>query len=221
MQNVVGDILLAEGQSVDAIFKYMEVERAFSGTPIGDQAKFMKGMVAYYTADFPWALNQFEVLKSSTTKLISNDALQMALLISDNSTEDTLYQGLTYYAKADLYTFRNMPDSALYQVNLLLDVFPDHKIVAEATLLKAGVLDQKGMYTEAIKTLENLLENKKGDIWTDDALMQLGELYANRLGDVDLAMKAYETILFEHPGSTFVPEARRRYRKLRGDNLEN
>jgi tetratricopeptide (TPR) repeat protein len=91
---LLGDILLAEGKSVDAIFKYMEVERAFKGSPLGDQAKYMKGMVAFYTYDFTWALTQFEALKSSTTKLISNDALQMALLITDNSVEDTLYQGL-------------------------------------------------------------------------------------------------------------------------------
>ena len=216
---LLGDILLAGGEPVEAVFKYMQVERAFKGTPIGDQAKYMKGMVAYYTADFPWALNQFEVLKSSTSKLISNDALQMALLITDNSTEDTMYQGLTYYAKADLYHFRNMPDSALYWLNMLLSVFPDHELVAEAKLLQANILVGQAKFQDAANELENLLAAGKGDIWSDDALMLLGEIYAQYIGDVDKAMAAYEKVVFEHPGSTFVPEARRRYRKLRGDNL--
>ena len=216
---LLGDILLAEGDPVEAVFKYMQVERSFKGTSLGDQAKYMKGMVAYYTADFPWALNQFEVLKSSTSKLISNDALQMALLITDNSTEDTLYQGLTYYAKADLYRFRNMPDSALHWLDMLLSVFPDHELVAEAKLMQAEVLVSQAKFQEAATQLENLLAAGKGDIWSDDALMLLGEIYAQHLGDVDKAMTAYEKVLFDHPGSTFVPEARRRYRKLRGDNL--
>jgi hypothetical protein len=55
----------------------------------------------------------------------------------------------------------------------------------------------------------------------DDALMLLGEIYAERIGDIEKAMLAYEKILFEHPGSTYIPEARRRYRKLRGDNAVN
>ena len=214
---LLGDMLLAQGKSVDAIFKYMEVERAFREYPLGDEAKYKKGMVAYYTFDFGWALTQFEALKSSTTKLISNDALQMALLITDNSAEDTLFQGLTYYARADFYAFRNQPDNALTTLNLLLDVFPEHAIREEAQLLKANILNQQARYTEAVSTLEIMLANG-GDIWADDALMLLGELYADRIGDTEKAMLAYEKILFDHPGSTYVPEARRRYRKLRGDS---
>ncbi len=218
---LLGDFKLADGESIDAIFKYMEVERAFSGTPLGDEAKFMKGMVAYYTLDFPWALNQFEVLKSSTTKLISNDALEMALLITDNSVEDTLYQGLSYYAQADLYNFRGMPDTALATLDLLLAVFPAHNIVAEATLFKARILYKQAKYTEAIATLDELLKNGNADIWVDDVLMLQGEIYQLHLGEREKAMLAYETVLFNHPGSIYVPEARRQYRKLRGDNLTN
>jgi tetratricopeptide (TPR) repeat protein len=217
---LLGDMLLAEGQSVDAIFKYMEVERAFKGSTLGDEAKYMKGMVAFYTYDFTWALTQFEALKSSTTKLISNDALQMALLITDNSVEDTLFQGLTYYAKAEFYDFRNMPDSALSTLQDLLDVFPNHAIKEEARLFQARILNGQAKYREAAHALELMLAGG-GDIWADDALMLLGEIYAERIGDIEKAMLAYEKILFEHPGSTYIPEARRRYRKLRGDNAVN
>lgn len=217
---VLGDILLAEGKSVDAIFKYMEVERAFRGSPLGDEAKYMKGIVAFYTFDFTWALTQFEALKSSTTKLISNDALQMALLITDNSVEDTLFQGLTFYAKAEFYHFRKKEDSALTTLQTLLDVFPDHAIKEEARLFKARILNGQAKYQEAATTLEDMLA-LGGDIWADDALMLLGEIYADRIGDKEKAMMAYEKILFEHPGSTFIPEARRRYRNLRGDTSLN
>jgi len=214
----LGDMLLAQNKSIEAIFKYMEVERTYTDAPLGDEAKFMKGMVAYYTADFDWALSQFEVLKSSSTKLISNDALEMALLISDNSVEDTLYQGLTYYAKADFYYFRNMLDSAYYTLDMLLSVFPDHEIKEEARLLQAKILIQKGDYQQAVDALNTMLLTG-GDIWADDALMLLGEVYSTHLNNIPKAMDAYERILFDHTGSIFVPEARRRYRMLRGDNL--
>lgn len=217
---LLGDILLAQNKPLDAIFKYMEVERSFSASPLGDEAKFKKGMVAYYTFDFAWALTQFEALKASTTKLISNDALKIALLITDNSADDTLYQGLSYYARADFYFFKNQSDSALATLALLQDVFPQHAILAEARLLEANILVQLAKYNDAIAVLENMLA-LGGDIWADDALMLLGNLYAEKIGNTEKAMQAYEEVLFEHPGSTFVPEARRQYRKLRGDSAVN
>ena len=217
---LLGDFELAQGIMLDAIFTYMQVERAFTESDLGDQAKYMKGMVAYYTFDFGWALAQFEALKSSTTKLISNDALEMALLITDNSVEDTLFQGLTYYARGDYFHFRNKLDSALITFQLLLDVFPEHAIREETRLYMARILYEQKKYTEAATTLETMLSTG-GDIYADDALMLLGEIYADHLSNTEKAMLAYESILFEHPGSSYVPEARRRYRKLRGDKLVN
>ena len=39
--------------------------------------------------DFEWAQSQLDVLKSSTSKLIANDAMYLSLLISDNLNLDT------------------------------------------------------------------------------------------------------------------------------------
>lgn len=217
---LLGDFYLAQNQPIDAIFKYMEVENAFREYTLGDEAKFKKGMVAYYTFDFTWALTQFEALKASTTKLLSNDALQMALLINDNSQEDTLFQGLTYYARADFYLFRNQPDSALMTLDLLLDVFPDHAIRDEALLLKGKTLMAQARYTDAAQTLETMIAAGR-TIWADDALMLLGEIYAEHLNNTEKAMQAYEKILFEFSGSTRLIEARKRYRALRGDGALN
>lgn len=217
---LLGDFQLAQGLMFDAIFTYMQVERSYKESDLGDLAKYKKGMVAYYTFDFGWALAQFEALKSSTTKLISNDALEMALLITDNSVEDTLYQGLTYYARGDFYHFRNKLDSALITFQMLLDVFPEHAIREETRLYMARIFFEQKKYTEAVTTLETMLTTG-GDIYADDALMLLGEIYADHLANTEKAMAAYETILIEHPGSSYVPEARRRYRKLRGDKLVN
>ncbi len=102
----------------------------------------------------------------------------------------------------------------------LLDVYPTHAIKEEARLFQARILNSQAKYQEAVSALETMLASG-GDIWADDALMLLGEIYADRIGDTEKAMLAYEKILFNHPGSTFVPEARRRYRKLRGDAAVN
>jgi hypothetical protein len=58
------------------------------------------------------------------------------------------------------------------------------------------------------------------DILADDALYRLAKIYDNILADKVKAMELYEKILLEHNSSIFVAESRKRFRKLRGDDLE-
>ena len=52
----------------------------------------------------------------------------------------------------------------------------------------------------------------------DNALLDLGKLYEDKLNDKEKAKAYYEKLLFEQSGSIFVPEARDRFRRLRGDH---
>ena len=53
----------------------------------------------------------------------------------------------------------------------------------------------------------------------DDALYSMAKLYDRILINPEKAMDLYEKILLEHSSSIFVAEARKRFRSLRGDNL--
>jgi TolA-binding protein len=57
------------------------------------------------------------------------------------------------------------------------------------------------------------------DILADDANFYLGELYHYKLNDLEKAKKHYSELIEKFPGSSFTVEARKRFRKLRGDNL--
>jgi outer membrane protein assembly factor BamD (BamD/ComL family) len=41
------------------------------------------------------------------------------------------------------------------------------------------------------------------------------------LNDIEKAKQSYQDVLIKYPGSIYVVEARKRYRALRGDNLDN
>ena len=58
------------------------------------------------------------------------------------------------------------------------------------------------------------------DILADDAIYTLAEIYQKKLEDKEKAKALYEKILLEFKGSIYPSEARKRFRKLRGDNLE-
>ena len=47
----------------------------------------------------------------------------------------------------------------------------------------------------------------------------MAKLYDKTLSNPEKAMQLYEKILLEHNSSIFVAEARKRFRILRGDNL--
>ena len=57
------------------------------------------------------------------------------------------------------------------------------------------------------------------DILADDALYKQAKIYDKILNNSKKAMTLYEKILLEYNGSIFTVEARKRYRALRGDNL--
>src|SRR5690606_26502883 len=61
-----GDILLAQNLPYDALLLYAQVEKEFEASPLGQEARYRKARVAFYTGHFEWAKSQFDVLKTST-----------------------------------------------------------------------------------------------------------------------------------------------------------
>ncbi|NRA13260.1 MAG: hypothetical protein HRT57_15040, partial [Crocinitomicaceae bacterium] len=53
------------------------------------------------------------------------------------------------------------------------------------------------------------------DILGDDALFKLGDIYENHLMDNVKAASYYREILFEHKGSLYSEESRKRFQKLK------
>ena len=79
----------------------------------------------------------------------------------------------------------------------------------------------QGRWNEAIQHLEDLLKYYSDDILADDALFQLGDIYENHLLDKEKASEYYRKILFEHKGSLYTDEVRKRFQKLRGQTSLN
>ena len=54
-------------------------------------------------------------------------------------------------------------------------------------------------------------------ILLDNSYFRLGELYENKLNVSEKAKEMYQKIIFEYPSSIYLVDARKRFRKLRGD----
>ena len=101
----------------------------------------------------------------------------------------------------------------------LLIIFPTHGLGDDVYLAKAKVFIKKRQFEKAIEQLNKITEEFKDGILVDNSLFMMAELYEKELKNPTKAMELYEKILFDHTGSTFTVEARKRFRKLRGDGV--
>ncbi|MBO4645934.1 MAG: tetratricopeptide repeat protein [Bacteroidales bacterium] len=234
----LADVQLYMGNVWDATLNYSQVNKDMPNDDLGNEAKFKNAKLSFYIGEFDWAKSQLDVLSSATTKLIANDAIYFSLLISDNQEEeeeddgekeDTTYllfekpstnMPLLKYAEADFLIFQNKDDKALEKLDSVIALAPFGTLVDDALYQKALIFIKRKDYLGAETLLKNIIENHGTELLADDAVFKLAELYEYYIKDIPKAMEYYQKILKDHSGSLFVVEARKRYRALRGDNVE-
>lgn len=215
----LGDVYVMIGEIWDASLLYSQVDKDFKHDLLGHEAKFRNAKISFYVGDFNWAQAQLDVLKASTSKLISNDAMDLSLLITDNLALDTITTPLEMFARADLLTYQNRFSEATSTLDSIYTEFPMHSLGDEILFQRYKIAYGLGEYEESAIYLEKVIDLYAMDILADNAIFALAELYQNELNDQEKAKELYQQLIFEHPGSLYVAEARKCYRTLRGDGM--
>jgi tetratricopeptide (TPR) repeat protein len=215
----LGDYYIIAGNVWDATLVYMQVDKDFKEEPLGEEARFRNAKLSFYKCEFEWAQAQLDIIKSSTSELVANDAIALSVFITDNTGLDTSTEAMSIYARSDLLLFRNRFDEALNTLDSLIKLFPDHSLADDVLYEKALIYLKKNDVEKAVKYFNDLNQKFSTDLLVDDALFDLADLYENIIHDKEKAMELYKQIITEHSGSLYVIEARKRYRALRGDSL--
>ncbi|MEC4003357.1 tetratricopeptide repeat protein [Flavobacterium sp. SUN052] len=212
----LADILLFEEKFNQALIYYSQIESDGNNSPIGQEANLKIAKTSYYKADFKWANHQLEVLKSASTQLIANDALDLFLLISDNTVEDSTQVALKKFSRADFLLFQDKKQDALTAFQAILKENKGDAI-EPVTLLRIGkIYESMGDTASALANYKQILDNFKESIYIDEALFYSAEIY-NQLNDSEKAKPLYEEIITKHEDSIYYVTAQKKYRKLRGD----
>lgn len=215
----LADMLLYEEKFNQALIYYSQVESDLKNHEIAHKAILKVAKTSYYKGDFPWALKQLSVLKSSFSQLIANDALDLYLLINDTSANDSTYTALKKFAKADFLLYKQKDTEALEQFKQILREHKGEDIEA-VTLLRVGkILEKQGYFEEALKHYNTIIEHFSDGIYIDEALFFSAEIYNKHLANPDKAKELYEKIIFNHQDSIYFIDARKEFRILRGDNV--
>ena len=215
-----GDLYLLKGEPWEATLLYSQVEKSHKDSPLGYEAKLRNARLSYYAGDFKLAQSHLDILKEATTREIANDAMQLSLLIQDNTVEDTLGLGLKAYAAVEQLVFQNKIPEAIKGLDALLERFPGHSLADDTYYLKAQLQRRTGDFPGAIATLERITANPKTDVLSDDALFLLARIQEEDVKDKGKAQELYNQVITKFPGSIYVAEARKRFRKLRGDGVQ-
>ncbi len=214
----LGDFYLIKGERWEATLLYSQVDKLYKDDALGHEARFKNAKLSYFFGDFDWAKTQFDVLKSSTSKLISNDAIDMSVFVIAN-TQDSITEPLEIYAAAELLVFQNRFDEAFMKLDSLKTAFPEHSLDDDVYYLKAQIYKKQRDYPKAIAAFEKILEKYKEEIRADNALFEMAEIYEIRLDDKEKAKGLYEKLFTDFTDSSLGVEARKRFRILRGDKV--
>ncbi len=215
----LADMFLYEEKFNQALIYYSQIENDLKNHEMGHLANLKIAKTSYYKGDFPWAIKQVSVLKTSFSQLIANDALDLYLLINDNSQSDSTFTALKKFSKADFLVYKKKNQEAITQFKALLEQHKGEEIEA-VTLLRIGELSEKEQdYKQALHYYELIIKHFSDSIYMDEALFFSAEIYNNHLSNPELAKELYERIIFEHQDSIYFIEARKEYRILRGDSV--
>lgn len=213
----LADILLLESKFNQALIYYSQIEDDLKNDATGHEASLKSAKTSYFKADFVYAQSQFKVLKSATSQLIANDALEYFLLINDNTVADSTQVALKKFAKADFLLYQNKTTEALSEFQHILQSYKGNQI-EPVTLLRIGqILEKTKDFAAAISYYSKIIEEHNDGIYVDEALYFTAEIYNHQLNNPNLAKTFYEKILFEHNDSIYFIDSRKEYRLLRGD----
>ena len=215
----LADILVHEEKFNQALIYYSQIQKKVASNILAQQARFKVAQTSYFKGDFEWAQVQLDVLRKSASQLVANDAMQLSLMISDNSLEDSTQTALNKYAKADFMAFQLKDKDAIIAFEEI-SLNNKGEQIEDEVLLKLGKLYEKTeQYSKAEASYLKIMEFYNDDILADDAHFLLAELYQYKLNQPDKAKELYEQIIFNFADSIFFVEARKKYRALRGDDL--
>ena len=213
----LADIYLLDQQPWESLLLYGQVEREYKDAPLGYTAKLKSAKLSYFQGEFEMALGHLDILKLATSREIANDALELSVLIKNNTVFDSTDLAMQSYSQIELLLFQNKREKALDKILMMLDKWPGHSLTDELYMIKAITERELGDFEAALQSLEKITNTYYYDILGDNALFLTAQILDYDLNRKEEAMQYYEDFLTKYPGSIFVSESRDRFRELRGD----
>ena len=210
----LANVLLFHDDYWEATLLYSQIEKDFPNEPIGHEAKYQNAMLSFYIGEFDWAKAKFDVLRSATSKLIANDAMDMAFLLQENLDNDSIHEPMQMYARGSMFLYQNQQEEALKAFDSLSKKYPTNALRDNILFKKAKLAEDNFQYERADSLYQKVYTDFNFDMLADDALMRAAELNYQHLKNPEKAKELFRKILTDYSGSIYVFDARKTYREI-------
>jgi hypothetical protein len=216
----MADIKLAQNDIWEASLLYGQVDKEEKDGPLGEEARFKNSKVFYFNGDYELAEDLLSILKSSTSELIANDALQLAVFIQENQGDEAKEMAMKDVSSAELLFYQNRPEEALKLLNSTKKVFPNSNIIDDLLMIEANYEKSIENDSTAAQLYWQLYEKFPNSILADRAIYEYGKIEEERFQNIEKAKEVYLLLLTKYKDSVFTADTRKRLRKLRGENID-
>lgn len=206
-----GEALTMQGKPWKALIVYTQVDHDDGDGILGEEARFKKAQLSYYEGEFEWAQAQLNILKGATSELVSNDAIQLSVFITDNLGLDSNMDAMMGYASIELLVAQHRYNEAITSLNAWEQVYDEHVLMDNALVMRANIYEKQRNPEAAIRTYNRVLERFESSILCDNVHWALAELYQKQ-EEHELVKEHCLAILTDFPDSRLVNSARELYR---------
>jgi cellulose synthase operon protein C len=213
----LGELAILRDDLVRARLAFARIDNQIRIGERAERARLELALLDFYEGNFEIALARANSMKRNTATNVSNNAIDLKLILSENQGPDSLSTPLRLFAAAELRLRQSRPADALAGLDALLTSYAGHPITPLARFRRAGALRDLGRADDALAVYERLPSDFPDSYLADRALFAFAEVHEQDLGDIEAAIRAYTALLARFPGSLLAPEARARIRRLRGD----
>lgn len=214
---LLADMYVLKDEPWEASLLYGQVEKDEAESLSGYEAKLKNARVFYFKGEFELCKEILDVLKLSTSRDISNDAIELGLLIQDILAEDTTGFILSKFAEVDLLTYQGNYPESIDRIEKLAFTTSNPVVMEKLRFRLFKNYEATRQFDKALAELDQIYKAKASDLYLDDALYFSGIIYAEQKKDKEKAMAFFLNLIKEKPGSVYISDARKRLRILRGD----
>jgi tetratricopeptide (TPR) repeat protein len=214
---LLADMYVLKDEPWEASLLYGQVEKDEAESLTGYEAKLKNARVFYYKGEFELCKEILDVLKQSTSRDISNDAIELGLLIQDILAEDTTGFILSKFAEIDLLAYQGNYPESIDRIEKLAFTTSNPVVTEKLRFRLFRNYEATRQFDKALAELDQIYKAKASDLYLDDALYFSGIIWAEQKKDKEKAMEFFLNLIKEKPGSVYISDARKRLRILRGD----
>jgi len=215
----LGRLAITQNRLEDARIRFGRLLTRLRTGDLAELARYELAMLHFYQGDFEATEGYTAAMQENTSTDVANDAIAMKVLLIESMGPDSLNTPLRRFARIKLLTRQRSWDVAMHQLDDLLNEFGGHSLADDMLFEKAALQAMTGDISGAIQLYLELPLVHPTSFFGARSLFQAARLQADQLGDNELAIRTYERILLEFPGSLLTTDTRNAIRVLRGDEV--